>query len=280
VPADAVVLVEGVYSSSKLLREYFEFTIWVDCPYHVRLARGIGRDGGSMRAMWADHWMPLEDRYVGDEHPDARADLVIDGASAGADRVVFSLAPPRPRGLAFPVGLEDGEIRLEPWSEKDLPALQEASTDESITRITAVPSPYSPQAGDAFLRDRREAARHGSALSLAIQENKTAATLGGVNLNSFDWQRRCARVGYWVLPSARGRGAATGALRLISDWALSDLGLRRLEMHIEPSNVASIKVAEGAGYRVAGTVREKPFGKGLELDMLRYARARASRLFM
>jgi RimJ/RimL family protein N-acetyltransferase len=43
-------------------------------------------------------------------------------------------------------------------------------------------------------------------------------------------------------------------------------------LHIEPGNAASIKVASAAGYQAAGTVRDKPFGKERELDMLRYVR--------
>ena len=89
-PADAVVLLEGVYSTSELLRLYCDYTIWIECPYDVRLRRGLERDGESMRATWVDHWMPAEDRYVEAEHPEAKADLVIDGSGRG-DRIVFEI---------------------------------------------------------------------------------------------------------------------------------------------------------------------------------------------
>jgi uridine kinase len=91
VPADAVVLVEGVYSTSEQLRRYFDYTIWVDCPYEVRLRRGVERDGEAMRSVWVDQWMPAEHRYVEAEHPDERANLVLDGSGAGADGVIFKV---------------------------------------------------------------------------------------------------------------------------------------------------------------------------------------------
>jgi uridine kinase len=90
--ADAVVLLEGVYATSELLRGYFDYKIWVDSPYDVRLKRGIDRDGEEMRSEWVDHWMPAEDRYVEAERPDRRADLVVDGAGTEAARVVFKVA--------------------------------------------------------------------------------------------------------------------------------------------------------------------------------------------
>jgi uridine kinase len=93
VPADAVVLLEGVYSTSEPLRGYLDFTIWVDCHYDVRLQRGVERDGERMRAVWVEEWMPAEDRYVEAEGPDARAHVVLDGS--GADGVVFKVLTER-----------------------------------------------------------------------------------------------------------------------------------------------------------------------------------------
>jgi uridine kinase len=90
-PAHAVVLVDGVYSTTKLLRGYFDYTIWVDCPYEVRLRRGIARDGEAMRTTWVEHWMPAEDRYVEEERPDARANLVLDASGCeGPDDACYT----------------------------------------------------------------------------------------------------------------------------------------------------------------------------------------------
>jgi uridine kinase len=83
VPAGTVVVLEGVYSTSELLRGYCDCSIWVDCPYDVRLRRGVERDGEGGRARWVEEWMPAEDRYVAGERADARADLVLDGTGDG-----------------------------------------------------------------------------------------------------------------------------------------------------------------------------------------------------
>jgi uridine kinase len=95
VPVGAMVIVEGVYSTSELLRGYFDYTIWVDCPSEVRLQRGIERDGEPMRAVWVEEWMPAEDCYVAADRPDAWADLVLDGSGNGADGVVFKILAAR-----------------------------------------------------------------------------------------------------------------------------------------------------------------------------------------
>jgi len=97
VPADAVVFVEGVYSTSQQLRGYFDYAIWVECPYDLRLQRGIERDGAPGRAVWVEEWMPAEQRYVEAERPDAHADLVLDGSGAAAAGVVFKVLVSTPR---------------------------------------------------------------------------------------------------------------------------------------------------------------------------------------
>jgi uridine kinase len=97
VPAGTVVLLEGVYSTSELLRGYLDFTIWVDCPYERRLQRAIERDGERMRTVWTEQWTPAEDRYVEAEGPDRRADLVLDGSGDGACGVGFQVRAARRR---------------------------------------------------------------------------------------------------------------------------------------------------------------------------------------
>jgi [ribosomal protein S5]-alanine N-acetyltransferase len=66
---------------------------------------------------------------------------------------------------------------------------------------------------------------------------------------------RRAGIGYWLLPEARGKGLATCAVRLTSRWALRELGLARLGLFAEPSNVHSQRVAERAGFHREGVLR-------------------------
>jgi uridine kinase len=73
---NGIVIVEGVYSTRLELEPYYDLTVWVECPRPVRLARGIERDGEAARRKWEDEWMPAEDRYVKEQSPHTRADMV------------------------------------------------------------------------------------------------------------------------------------------------------------------------------------------------------------
>src|SRR5262249_16717591 len=78
--------------------------------------------------------------------------------------------------------------------------------------------------------------------------------------------RRRGSVGYWLLPQARGRGLATRSVRLLSEWALRDLGLARLQILTEPANGASQRVAEGCGYQREGVLRSYADVDGRSVD--------------
>jgi ribosomal-protein-alanine N-acetyltransferase len=60
---------------------------------------------------------------------------------------------------------------------------------------------------------------------------------------------------YWVLPPARGRGVATRALRAVTDWMFTYVGLHRVYLEHSTRNEASCRVATGAGFVAEGTRR-------------------------
>jgi RimJ/RimL family protein N-acetyltransferase len=73
---------------------------------------------------------------------------------------------------------------------------------------------------------------------------------------------------YWLDAGWRGRGFSSAALRLLCDWSFRTLGLRRVELVIDPGNVSSRRAAEAAGFRPAGMAQAREAG-GPELA--RYA---------
>ncbi len=95
--------------------------------------------------------------------------------------------------------------------------------------------------------------------------------LGSIALSSVERLHARAMVSYWVLPGARGRGVARDAVQLISEWALGELGLKRLEMFVEPENVASQRVAERCRFVREGLLRSRWVANGRRRDSVVYA---------
>ncbi len=74
----------------------------------------------------------------------------------------------------------------------------------------------------------------------------------------------------WTLDAGqRGRGYATRAVRLLADYAFTELGLSRVQAHVEPGDDRSLRVATRAGLRREGVVRVTP-GTGEREDTSAY----------
>jgi uridine kinase len=82
VPTGGIVLVEGCYAIRDELVLAYDFTVWLECPRAIRLARGIARNGEGIRASWENDWMIAEDFYSENQRPYDRADLVVDSSGA------------------------------------------------------------------------------------------------------------------------------------------------------------------------------------------------------
>ena len=59
-------------------------------------------------------------------------------------------------------------------------------------------------------------------------------------------------IGYWIASEFAGRGITTTAVAMLTDHALLDMGLHRVEINIRPENAASIRVVEKNGFHFEG----------------------------
>ena len=73
-------------------------------------------------------------------------------------------------------------------------------------------------------------------------------------------------------PEARGRDVAARALRLVSDWLFTEIGLHRIELAHAVANAASCRVAAKAGYVLEGTKRRQTLHPDGWHDMHLHAR--------
>lgn len=163
-----------------------------------------------------------------------------------------------PKKLHYPSPpLSDRVVLLRRWEFTDLPCVEEASRDPVIPRGTSVPAPYSDEEGRAFVLRQRAHLEGGTGLAQAIVDISGSRTVGQLVmlLRPPPAGDHVAGVGYWVLESARGRGFATRAVRLLAAWALQHTKLRRLEALVEPENAASRRVLENAGFLREGVLR-------------------------
>jgi RimJ/RimL family protein N-acetyltransferase len=163
--------------------------------------------------------------------------------------------------------LSDGVVRLRPWEHGDVDCVRLAATDPRIPNHTTVPRDFTRAEGIAFIERQWSRQTNGEGLSLAIIDARSDEAVGSI-VALFRRQRGVGEVGYWLVPSARGRGFAGRAVALVSRWLLSTTPTTRVQAIIEPANTPSRRSVERSGFREEGVLRSYLDG---EHDVIMYS---------
>jgi RimJ/RimL family protein N-acetyltransferase/nitrite reductase/ring-hydroxylating ferredoxin subunit len=174
-------------------------------------------------------------------------------------------APPNPP-------LSDGVVTLRPFRADDAAGIAAACQDPQVARwIPIIPIPYTEQDAKEFILLALQAWADGTSYEFCIADAATDRYLGSVGVHPSREATRYA-IGYLVAPEARGRGIATRAVKLALRWALGNLVVDRLALWTLPGNVASQRVAENAGFRYEGLIRNSQDGRdGHSVDAVMFA---------
>ena len=99
-----------------------------------------------------------------------------------------------------------------------------------------------------------------SDLLLLLFLKGTNTLVGGSGLHRMDWSVPSFEIGYWCRTRFVGSGYITEAVRGITTFAFERLGARRVEIRCDTLNRRSVRVAERAGYRLEGELRNAEVG--------------------
>lgn len=143
-----------------------------------------------------------------------------------------------------PVALERGDLKLRALSRKDWALEQVMSRDPDVVRWTYYPVDMTEEKSRHRVQVSLERTRRGVERRYAIcdGEGDPVGTCGIAGLDG-----DCPRIFYGVLPHARSRGIATGAARLLAEWALAS-GYATVSLETIEGNVASERVAGKVGF--------------------------------
>jgi RimJ/RimL family protein N-acetyltransferase len=162
--------------------------------------------------------------------------------------------------------LQGHGLRLGIWnpdSDADVEAWLRGLTDPEFQRWnTPLMTVRDIESARESLRARAESTASGTSVAYRVTDAGSGTTLGQIGVNEIDPVMRCGRVGYWVLPDARGRGVATRALALVARWAFTELELHRLDLGHALGHEVSCRVAERCGFRYEGVLRGAMFEVG------------------
>ena len=139
--------------------------------------------------------------------------------------------------------LSDGLVLLRASEPRDLAAIDAGMRDPDVIRWIGPPE---GSAQDVLVQNKERWARGWPTLSICDLDG---TCVGKVWMSTREGDSSIGFVGYWLLPVARGRGLATMAVRLLSNWAIRELGVTKVRLTTAPDNERSQRVAERSGFR-------------------------------
>jgi RimJ/RimL family protein N-acetyltransferase len=160
-----------------------------------------------------------------------------------------------PRAIPPPPELRCERALVRELRPDDAAAFAEGSGDPAVVRFSGQTRRLTVDSAREMIARTPEWREAGDALELAVADPATAEFWGSIGLWKLVWADERAELGFWLLPRARERGAASAAVRLLSRWAFAELGLARLDALSDHDNPASHRVLTAAGFREEGRMR-------------------------
>jgi len=161
------------------------------------------------------------------------------------------------------------KVRLRYQQIKDAQRFYEIMNNPNFTFIAAQPKSVEDEV--EWLKQNSKRRRNNTEWNFTIlYDNKVIGSVGF----KIDFHRPyIGEIGYFIDEAYWNKGIATAAVKLAESKGFSKLGLKRIEIKMEPENKASEKVAIKCGYRKEGQLKKAVYGRDGRLkDVLLYAK--------
>jgi len=165
--------------------------------------------------------------------------------------------------MDFPEAFETERLLIRSPMPGDGPELY-AAVGESMEELR----PWMPWPAEHGTVEDSEASARGARvrflerteLRMHLWLKETETLVGSSGLHRIDWGVPKFEIGYWCRTGMTGRGYATEAVRSIAAFAFDVLRAKRVEIRCDPLNRPSARVAQLAGFRLEGELRNDARG--------------------
>ena len=142
------------------------------------------------------------------------------------------------------------KITIRPLTQLDKPVLANLANNRKIWNNLRdyIPFPYKISDAEAFINTTEQ---QNPRSTFAIEYNGKFAGVIGLVIQK-DVYRRSAEIGYWIGEPYWGKGIATKALALVTEYGFKKLDLIRIYSGVFEFNKASMRVLEKNGYELEG----------------------------
>jgi RimJ/RimL family protein N-acetyltransferase len=162
--------------------------------------------------------------------------------------------------------LEGKNVNLRVVEKEDLPMISEWLNNPEIF------GEYNPLIQTSRAEIEKDYEKRSFEQTEFFIEGKDGSRLGYIwHFNIMHPAGKMLEIGYFLLPSERGKGYCTEAVNIIVDYLFLSKNVERIQAMTDLRNAASQKVLEKAGFKKEGTIRKLFFLKGQPRDAFLYS---------
>ncbi|HST84034.1 MAG TPA: GNAT family protein [Kineosporiaceae bacterium] len=152
----------------------------------------------------------------------------------------------------------------------DVPVLHAQLHDDVASHVLTMAAPWRPISPDLENGPFSIQQTDADLAQFSVVEVATGELAGSASLWRIDTHNRNAHIGISLLPTARGRGLGTDAVKVLCEYGFSILGLHRLQLETASDNVAMRKTARTVGFTEEGVQRQAYWTAGRFADDVLY----------
>lgn len=179
-------------------------------------------------------------------------------------------------GLPLAFDFDGGQGLVRHWRRDDRAPLLRHADNPDVARYlsTRFPHPYTAADADAWF-DFLERQAEPEAWAIEVE----GEAVGGIGVRRGSGEfAHSAELGYWLGQAHWRRGIVAAAVRVTLPFVMTHWNLARITAYVNPRNLGSVKVLEGAGLVREGWVRARAIRDGEVHDHLLYGLVDPSRL--
>lgn len=155
--------------------------------------------------------------------------------------------------------LHTKRLLLRELAKKDLPHLVEYANNLNVSdKLASLPYPYRKKDGEWFINFAKSNARKKErpGYQFAIVPKDVGHFVGVIGLESIDYFKKDATIGYWLGEPHWRKGYITEATERLIRFAFNNVKLRRINIDHIVSNRGSERVIEKVGFTKEGIKRK------------------------
>lgn len=153
--------------------------------------------------------------------------------------------------------IEAERIRLRRMTDGDIDGLFTIFSDPEVMRYWSFTPLVDRDAAADLLKQTHELFQHRIMMKWGVALRESDQLIGTATLIHLDLTHHRTEIGYALARAYWGRGYIHEALRVLLEYAFSDLEMHRIEADVDPRNSGSIKTLERLGFKREGYLRER-----------------------